>query len=306
MLTQRTLQNPIKAFGVGLHTGNPIILKILPAPTDTGIIFKRVDLDPVVEIKASAENVGDTSLSTCLTSGETRISTIEHLMSAIAGLGIDNAYVEVNGPEIPIMDGSAAPFVFLLESAGLLEQDQIKKFIRIKDTVKVSHDDAWAQVSPFDGFKVAFTIDFNHPAFDQTLQSSEINFSSVSYLSQVSRARTFGFVKDIEKLRKSNLALGGSVNNAVVIDDYKVINDDGVRFQDEFVKHKILDAIGDLYLLGHGLIGSFSAFKSGHHLNNMLLMELLNNEDAWEEVTIEDTSKSPIFYASPEPIVTEN
>ena len=241
-------------------------------------------------IKASLENVFDTRLSTSLSNSEVKISTVEHLLSALAGLGIDNALVELDGPEVPIMDGSARPFVFMIQSAGIKEQNSPKKFIKIKKNIRVEQDEKWAMIEPFDGFKVAFTIDFNHPAFDQTLQSSEINFSSVSYLSQVSRARTFGFVKDIEKLRKSNLALGGSVNNAVVIDDYKVINDEGVRFQDEFVKHKILDAIGDLYLLGHGLIGSFSAYKSGHHLNNMLLMELLNNQDAWEEVTIEDLS----------------
>ena len=305
MLKQRTLASQIKAAGIGLHTGKKISLHLKPAQSDSGIIFQRTDVNSR-PIKASLENVFDTRLSTSLSNSEVKISTVEHLLSALAGLGIDNALVELDGPEVPIMDGSARPFVFMIQSAGIKEQNSPKKFIKIKKNIRVEQDEKWAMIEPFDGFKVAFTIDFNHPAFDQTLQSSEINFSSVSYLSQVSRARTFGFVKDIEKLRKSNLALGGSVNNAVVIDDYKVINDEGVRFQDEFVKHKILDAIGDLYLLGHGLIGSFSAFKSGHHLNNMLLMELLSNEDAWEEVTIEDTSKSPIFDASPEPIVTEN
>ena len=305
MLKQRTLASQIKAAGIGLHTGKKISLHLKPAPSDSGIIFQRTDVNSR-PIKASLENVFDTRLSTSLSNSEVKISTVEHLLSALAGLGIDNALVELDGPEVPIMDGSARPFVFMIQSAGIKEQNSPKKFIKIKKNIRVEQDEKWAMIEPFDGFKVAFTIDFNHPAFDQTLQSSEINFSSVSYLSQVSRARTFGFVKDIEKLRKSNLALGGSVNNAVVIDDYKVINDEGVRFQDEFVKHKILDAIGDLYLLGHGLIGSFSAYKSGHHLNNMLLMELLNNRDAWEEVTIEDTSKSPIFYASPEPIVTES
>ena len=305
MLKQRTLASQIKAAGIGLHTGKKISLQLKPAPSDSGIIFQRTDVNSR-PIKASLENVFGTRLSTSLSNSEVKISTVEHLLSALAGLGIDNALVELDGPEVPIMDGSARPFVFMIQSAGIKEQNSPKKFIKIKKNIRVEQDEKWAMIEPFDGFKVAFTIDFNHPAFDQKLQSSEINFSSVSYLSQVSRARTFGFVKDIEKLRKSNLALGGSVNNAVVIDDYKVINDEGVRFQDEFVKHKILDAIGDLYLLGHGLIGSFSAYKSGHHLNNMLLMELLNNQDAWEEVTIEDTSKSPIFYASPEPIVTES
>ena len=273
MLKQRTLASQIKAAGIGLHTGKKISLHLKPAQSDSGIIFQRTDVNSR-PIKASLENVFDTRLSTSLSNSEVKISTVEHLLSALAGLGIDNALVELDGPEVPIMDGSARPFVFMIQSAGIKEQNSPKKFIKIKKNIRVEQDEKWAMIEPFDGFKVAFTIDFNHPAFDQTLQSSEINFSSVSYLSQVSRARTFGFVKDIEKLRKSNLALGGSVNNAVVIDDYKVINDEGVRFQDEFVKHKILDAIGDLYLLGHGLIGSFSAFKSGHHLNNLLLMEL--------------------------------
>jgi len=223
------------------------------------------------------------------------------LLSALAGLGIDNALIKLDGPEVPIMDGSARPFVFMIQSAGIQEQGDTKKFIKIKKAIEVRQDEKWAKIEPFEGFKVAFTIDFNHPAFSESSQSSEIDFSSVSYLSQVSRARTFGFSKDIELLRKNNLALGGSVNNAIVIDDYKVVNEEGVRFQDEFVKHKILDAIGDLYLLGHGLIGSFSAYKSGHHLNNLLLRELVNNQDAWEEVTIEDNEKSPIFYSTPEP-----
>ena len=213
--------------------------------------------------------------------------------------------VELDGPEVPIMDGSARPFVFMIQSAGIKEQTESKKFIKIKKTIEVKQDEKWAKIEPFDGFKVAFTIDFDHPAFSETSQSSEIDFSSVSYLSQVSRARTFGFTKDIELLRKNNLALGGSVSNAIVIDDYKVINEEGVRFQDEFVKHKILDAIGDLYLLGHGLMGSFSAYKSGHHLNNLLLRELVNNVDAWEEVTIENNDKSPIFYSTPEPAIAE-
>ena len=299
MLTQRTLQNPIKAFGVGLHTGNPIILKILPAPTDTGIIFKRVDLDPVVEIKASAENVGDTSLSTCLTSGETRISTIEHLMSAIAGLGIDNAYVEVNGPEIPIMDGSAAPFVFLLESAGLLEQDQIKKFIRIKDTVKVSHDDAWAQVSPFDGFKVDFTMLYDHPVHKDHATKASVNFNSTSFVREVSRARTFGFMSELETLNENNLALGASVKNTIAIGDDCIINEDGLRVENEMIKHKILDAIGDLYLLGHNLVGSFEGYKSGHKVNNALLRELIARPDTWEVKTYDDPVNSPIKYLEP-------
>ena len=304
MLKQRTLSSKISASGVGLHTGKKISLTINPGPVNSGIIFKRTDLDSA-PIKASLENVFDTRLSTSLSNDHIQISTVEHLLSALAGIGIDNAMVELDGPEVPIMDGSARPFVFMIQSAGIKEQTESKKFIKIKKTIEVKQDEKWAKIEPFDGFKVAFTIDFDHPAFSESSQSSEIDFSSVSYLSQVSRARTFGFTKDIELLRKNNLALGGSVNNAIVIDDYRVINEEGVRFQDEFVKHKILDAIGDLYLLGHGLMGSFSAYKSGHHLNNLLLRELVNNVDAWEEVTIENNDKSPIFYSTPEPAIAE-
>ena len=305
MLKQRTLSSKIKASGVGLHTGQKISLTLNPAPINAGIVFIRTDMKSG-QIKASLDNVHDTRLSTTLSNNIAKISTVEHLLSALAGLGIDNALIELDGPEVPIMDGSARPFVFMIQSAGIQEQNDTKKFIKIKKTIEVRQDEKWAKIEPFDGFKVAFTIDFNHPAFNKSSQSSEIDFSSVSYLSQVSRARTFGFAKDIELLRKNNLALGGSVNNAIVIDDYKVVNEEGVRFQDEFVKHKILDAIGDLYLLGHGLIGSFSAYKSGHHLNNLLLRELVNNEDAWEECTIEDNEKSPIFYSTPEPHIIQS
>ena len=304
MLKQRTLSSKIRASGVGLHTGKKISLTLKPAPSNSGIVFKRTDIESA-PIKASLENVFDTRLSTSLSNNEIKISTVEHLLSALAGIGIDNAIIELDGPEVPIMDGSARPFVFMIQSAGIQEQSAAKKFIKIKKTIEVKQDEKWAKIEPFDGFKVAFTIDFDHPAFSETSQSSEIDFSSVSYLSQVSRARTFGFAKDIELLRKNNLALGGSVNNAIVIDDYKVVNEEGVRFQDEFVKHKILDAIGDLYLLGHGLIGSFSAYKSGHHLNNLLLRELINNVHAWEEVTIQNDSESPIFYSTPEPVIAD-
>ena len=305
MIKQRTLSNKIRATGVGLHTGKKINLTLNPAPVNSGILFKRIDLEADI-IKASLNNVHDTRLSTTLSNDLVQISTVEHLLSALAGLGIDNSLVELDGPEVPIMDGSARPFVFMIQSAGIQEQNVPKKFIKIKKTIEVKQEEKWAKIEPFNGFKVAFTIDFNHPAFTKSTQSSEIDFSSVSYLSQVSRARTFGFAKDIEILRKNNLALGGSVNNAIVIDDYKVINDEGVRFQDEFVKHKILDAIGDLYLLGHGLIGSFSAFKSGHHLNNLLLRELTNNCDAWEEVTIKDDDNAPIFYSKPETLSVDS
>ena len=304
MLRQRTLSSKINASGVGLHTGKKVSLTLKPAEADAGITFIRTDIKSK-PIKASFDNVNDTRLQTSLSNNEVRISTVEHLLSALAGLGIDNALIELDGPEVPIMDGSARPFVFMIQSAGIKEQDAPKKFIKVTKPIEVRQNEKWARIEPFDGFKVAFTIDFNHPAFDNSSQSSEIDFSSVSYLSQVSRARTFGFVRDIENLRKNNLALGGSVNNAVVIDDYRVVNDEGVRFQDEFVKHKILDAIGDLYLLGHGLIGSFSAYKSGHHLNNLLLRELDNNQEAWEEVIIEDVSNSPILYTSPEPLLVD-
>ena len=304
MLRQRTLSSKINASGVGLHTGKKVSLTLMPADVDSGITFIRTDIQSN-PIKASFDNVNDTRLQTSLSNNEVRISTVEHLLSALAGLGIDNAVIQLDGPEVPIMDGSARPFVFMIQSAGIKEQNAPKKFIKVTKPIEVRQNEKWARIEPFDGFKVAFTIDFNHPAFDNSSQSSEIDFSSVSYLSQVSRARTFGFVRDIENLRKNNLALGGSVNNAVVIDDYRVVNDEGVRFQDEFVKHKILDAIGDLYLLGHGLIGSFSAYKSGHHLNNLLLRELDNNQEAWEEVIIEDVTKSPILYTSPEPLAID-
>tara|TARA_B100001287_G_scaffold46429_1_gene35484 strand:- start:272 stop:1186 length:915 start_codon:yes stop_codon:yes gene_type:complete len=304
MLRQRTLSSKINASGVGLHTGKKVSLTLMPADADSGITFIRTDIQSN-PIKASFDNVNDTRLQTSLSNNEVRISTVEHLLSALAGLGIDNAVIQLDGPEVPIMDGSARPFVFMIQSAGIKEQNAPKKFIKVTKPIEVRQNEKWARIEPFDGFKVAFTIDFNHPAFDNSSQSSEIDFSSVSYLSQVSRARTFGFVRDIENLRKNNLALGGSVNNAVVIDDYRVVNDEGVRFQDEFVKHKILDAIGDLYLLGHGLIGSFSAYKSGHHLNNLLLRELDNNQEAWEEVIIEDVTKSPILYTSPEPLAID-
>ena len=295
MLKQRTLSSSITATGVGLHTGKKINLRINPGQPDRGIVFIRTDMKGEF-IAASLKNVHDTRLSTTISNGNASVSTVEHLLSALAGLGIDNATIELDGPEVPIMDGSSRPFVFLIQSAGICEQNHPKKFIKITKDIEVIQNDKWAKIEPFDGFKVAFTIDFDHPSFPKESQTSTIDFSTISYLSQVSRARTFGFAKDIENLRKNNLALGGSVNNAIVIDDYKIINEDGLRYRDEFVKHKILDAIGDLYLLGHSLIGSFSAFKSGHHLNNLLLRELVNNESAWEQVIIEDEDKAPILF----------
>ena len=297
MINQRTLKNVIRATGVGLHTGKKICLTLRPAPVDTGIIFRRIDLDPVVELPARPEMVGDTRLSTALCEGDVSVSTIEHLMSAFAGLGVDNAYVELNASEVPIMDGSAGPFVFLVQSAGLTEQAKPKKFIRIKDVIRVEEDDKSAQFEPFDGFKVSFSIDFDHPIFNKSPQKAEIDFSSTSFVKEISRARTFGFMHEVEAMRERGLALGGSHNNAIVMDSYSILNKDGLRYEDEFVKHKILDAIGDLYLLGHPLIGLFSAHKSGHALNNKLLRELMKNEDAWEVVTFEDVEKAPIAFS---------
>ncbi len=299
MLAQRTLSNSIKAFGIGLHSGEPITLKLLPAPPDTGIIFRRVDLNPIVEIKARAENVGDTTMSTSLTWKDVKISTVEHLLSAMAGLGIDNAYVEVNAAEIPIMDGSAGPFVFLIQSAGLHEQDAPKKFIRIKEKVRVPYNDAWAQVSPFEGFKVAFTGVWDHPVHKQHGTKASINFNSTSFVKEVSRARTFGFMSDLEALKENDLALGASQKNAVAIGDEEILNEDGLRLENEMTKHKVLDAIGDLYLLGHNLVGSFEGYKSGHTVNNALLRELLARPETWEVITYDDPENSPITYLDP-------
>ena len=297
MIKQRTLKNAIRATGVGLHTGEKIYLTLRPAAVNTGIVFRRVDLDAPVEIKAHSENVGETRLSTTLVRGGVKISTVEHLLSAFAGLGIDNAYVDLSAPEVPIMDGSAGPFVFLIQSAGIVEQQVYKRFIRIKKTVIAENGDRWARFDPFEGFKVEFFIDFDHPLFNDINQHAVVDFSTTSYVKEVSRARTFGFLRDIDRLRDRNLALGGSLDNAVVVDDFRVLNDEGLRYDDEFVKHKILDAIGDLYLLGHSLIGSFSGYKSGHDLNNHLLRKLLLQTDAWEEITFEDEiTRSPISY----------
>ncbi len=299
MIKQRTLKNVIRATGVGLHTGEKIYLTLRPAPIDAGIIFRRVDIDPVVEIRARAENVGDTRLSTTLVQGDVRISTVEHLLSAMAGLGIDNAYIELTAAEVPIMDGSAGPFVFLLQSAGIHEQNAPKRFIRVKQSIVVRDGDKWARFDPFEGFKVSFSIDFDHPAFKDRAKEAVIDFSTTSFVKEISRARTFGFMRDIEALRAKNLALGGSMENAVVVDDYRVLNDDGLRYEDEFVKHKVLDAIGDLYLLGRSLIGAFSGHKSGHSLNNQLLRALLADESTWELVTFESDEPAPISFMQP-------
>lgn len=299
MIRQRTLKNVIRATGVGLHTGKKVYLTLRPAPVNNGIIFRRVDLEPAVEIPACPENVGDTRLSTTLTRGGVRISTVEHLLSALAGFGIDNAFIDLSADEVPIMDGSAGPFVFLIQSAGVVEQNQSKQFLRIKKRITAEDGDKWACFSPFDGFKVGFTIEFNHPVFDEHSCNAEIDFSTTSFVKEVSRARTFGFMRDVELLRQNNLALGGSLDNAVVVDDYRVLNEDGLRYEDECVKHKILDAIGDLYLLGHSLIGSFTGYKSGHELNNKLLKKLLETREAWELVSFEDEAELPISFIQP-------
>ncbi|BCD86878.1 UDP-3-O-acyl-N-acetylglucosamine deacetylase [Pseudomonas solani] len=299
MIKQRTLKNVIRATGVGLHSGEKVYLTLKPAPVDTGIVFCRTDLDPVVQIAAYAENVGETTMSTNLFNGDVKVGTVEHLLSAMAGLGIDNAYVELSAAEVPIMDGSAGPFVFLIQSAGLEEQDAAKRFIRIKREVSVQDGDKRATFVPFDGFKVTFEIDFDHPVVNGRTQKASVDFSSTTFVKEVSRARTFGFVRDLEFLRSHNLALGGSVENAIVVDEDSVLNEDGLRYEDEFVKHKILDAIGDLYLLGNSLIGEFRGYKSGHALNNRLLRALIADKDAWEVVTFEDAKTAPISYMRP-------
>ena len=299
MIKQRTLKNVIRATGVGLHTGEKVYLTLRPAAPDTGIVFRRVDLDSPVDIPAKAEFVGDTRLSTTLVKDSVRISTVEHLLSAFAGLGIDNAYVDVSAPEVPIMDGSAGPFVFLIQSAGVEEQNVAKRFIRIKKPIEVRDGDKIARFEPFNGFKVSFGIDFDHPAMSEERRNSVIDFSSTSFVKEVSRARTFGFLRDIEMLRANGLALGGSMDNAIVVDDFRVLNEDVLRYQDEFVRHKILDAIGDLYLLGHSLIGAFNGYKSGHALNNRLLKALISQPEAWEEVTFRDAERAPISYMKP-------
>ena len=293
MIRQRTLKTVIGATGVGLHTGEKVLLTLRPAPVGTGIIFRRVDLDPVIDIPASLENVCDTRLSTTLEHRGTRVSTVEHLMAAFAGLHIDNAVVELDSTEVPIMDGSAAVFVFLIQSAGIEMQSEAKRFIRIKNRIEVREGDKWARFEPYDGFRLSFSIDFDHPTMKSSAQHATVDLSETSFTKEVSRARTFGFLQDVEALREAGLARGGSLDNAIVLDDDRVINDDGLRYGDEFVKHKILDAIGDLYLLGYPLIGTFSAHKSGHGLNNGLLRELVEKTNCWETVTYDGSEPAP-------------
>ena len=299
MLRQRTLKTAIRATGVGLHTGEKVYMTLRPAAVNAGITFRRIDLDDPVDIKADARLVGETMLGTTLVQNGVKVATVEHLMSALAGLGIDNVTVDLSAPEVPIMDGSAGPFVFLLQSAGIEEQQAQKKFIRIKRRIRVEDDDKWAEFVPFNGFKVNFEVYFNHPVFNKLKQDASIDFSSTSFLKEVSRARTFCFLRDVEALRERNLTLGGSMDNAIVLDDYRILNEDGLRYSNEFVIHKILDAIGDIYLLGHCVIGEFSAYKSGHELNNKLLRALLDEESAWDEVSFSDPQQAPISYATP-------
>jgi len=302
MIRQRTPKKMIQATGVGLHSGEKVILSLRPAPINTGIVFRRLDLDPIVEIPASFRHVSETMLCTSLTKDGVKIATVEHLLSALAGLGIDNAYIDINANEIPIMDGSAAPFVFLIQSAGIQEQPAPKKFIRILSPVRVEHEGKWAQFLPFDGYRVSFTIDFKHPVFIDRPQKAIYDWSMTSYIKEICRARTFGFLSDYEKLREMDLAKGGSLNNAVVVDDYRILNEDGLRFEDEFVKHKILDAVGDLYLLGCGLIGAYEGYKSGHELNNQLLKALMQQEHAWEYTFLNEEEQQTSAFSLMTPV----
>jgi UDP-3-O-[3-hydroxymyristoyl] N-acetylglucosamine deacetylase len=299
MIRQRTLKNVIRATGVGLHTGEKVFLTLRPAAVNTGIVFRRIDLEPVVDVKAILDNVSSTRMSTTLERDGVRISTVEHLMSAFAGLGIDNVFVDLTAAEVPIMDGSAGPFVFLIESAGIEEQRAPKQFIRIKQSVEIRDGDKWAKFDPYDGFKVDLTIDFDHPVVQSSQQHASIDFSESSFIKDVSRARTFGFLDEVEALQEAGLARGGSLDNAIVMDAFHILNDDGLRYRDEFVKHKILDAVGDLYLLGHLLVGAFSAHKSGHSMNNGLLRRLLETESAWEYVSYDDIDSAPVRHLQP-------
>jgi len=304
MLKQRTIKQQVKTVGVGVHSGTKVDLILRPAPIDAGIVFTRIDLTPPVIFPALAMQVGDTRMASTLVNGAARISTVEHLLSACAGLGIDNIFIDVSAEEIPIMDGSASSFVYLLQQAGLHEQPAAKKFIRVLKPVEIREGqgktEKWARLEPFEGFKLQFFIEFNHPAVDGTTQTVEVDFAKVSYVQDVARARTFGFMQDVEMLRGIGLARGGSMENAIVMDEYRILNADGLRFEDEFVRHKILDAIGDLYLAGHPLLASYSAHKSGHGLNNQLLRALLAQPDAFEIVTFDDMNQVPSTYAEQE------
>ena len=293
MLKQRTLKTVIRASGVGLHGGVKVNMTLRPAAPNSGIVFRRTDLPEPVDIPATAFMVGDTRMCSCLEKAGVKVGTVEHLMSAFAGLGIDNAWVDLDAPEVPILDGSASPFVFLIQSAGIEEQNAAKKFIRVTRSVEVCDGDKWARFEPYDGYKLTFSIIFNHPAIDKSTQKSEIDFAEHSYVREVARARTFGFMQEVEYLRESGLALGGGLENAIVLDEFRVLNQDGLRYGDEFVKHKILDAVGDLYLLGHPLLAAYSSHKGGHALNNALARELLKQRESWELVTFEQAERAP-------------
>ena len=282
MIQQRSIKTSIRATGLGLHSGSKVLLTLRPAPPNTGIVFRRVDLSPCVEILAKPENVLETELATSLGKGEHRISTVEHLMSAFAGLGVDNCIVEVDHAEVPVMDGSAAPFVFLLQSAGVVDQGVAKRFIRVTKPVEVKMGDKWARVTPYQGFKLDFSIDFDHPAVRSTQQSLQFDFATASFVKEISRARTFGFMRDFELLREKGLARGASMENAIALDSDRVMNEEGLRYSDEFVRHKALDAIGDLYMMGHCMLAKVEAHKSGHHLNNLLAREVMQRTDCWE------------------------
>jgi UDP-3-O-[3-hydroxymyristoyl] N-acetylglucosamine deacetylase len=295
-LKQRTLKESVQATGIGLHSGAKVYMTLRPAPDNSGITFRRIDLNTPVDIPADALRVAETTLGTTLERQNTKVATVEHLLSALAGLGIDNAFVDLTAPEVPIMDGSAAPFVFLLQSAGIEEQHALKRFIRIRKAVEVEDGGKWARLEPYNGFKINFEIDFDHPVLKKHRQQASLDFSTTAFLKEISRARTFGFLTDIESLRERDLTLGGSIDNAVVMDEYRVLNEDGLRFRDEFVRHKILDAVGDLYLLGRCLVGEFTGYKSGHRLNNKLLRALLEQEDNYEEVVFNDMKSVPISY----------
>jgi UDP-3-O-[3-hydroxymyristoyl] N-acetylglucosamine deacetylase len=295
-LKQRTLKEPVRATGIGLHGGEKVYMTLRPAPANTGIVFRRLDLPEPVDIPAVALNVTETMLGTTVEHQGAKVGTVEHLLSAMAGLGIDNAFVELTAGEVPILDGSAAPFVFLLQSAGIEEQVAPKRFVRVLERIEVTEGDKWVRLTPYDGFRINVEIDFDHPALRKHRQSMTMEFSSTTFLKEVSRARTFGFLRDLETSRARERALGGSLDNAIVMDEYRVLNEDGLRYRDEFVRHKVLDAVGDLYLLGSCLIGEFSGFKSGHRLNNLVLRRLLEQPQAYEEVVFEDQRVSPVSY----------
>jgi UDP-3-O-[3-hydroxymyristoyl] N-acetylglucosamine deacetylase len=297
MLRQRTLKSIVSASGVGLHTGQKVRISLRPAPVDSGIVFRRVDLASPVDIPARADLVGDTRLASCLVRDGVKIHTVEHLMSALGGLGVDNAYVDLDAPEVPIMDGSASPFVLLVQQAGIVEQGAAKRFLKVTRRVEVRDADKWARLDPYDGYKLSFSIEFKHPVIERSTQSVEVDFSQTSYLKEIARARTFGFMHEVESLRENGLALGGGLDNAVVLDEYRVLNSEGLRFADEFIRHKLLDAIGDLYLLGKPLLGAFAAHKSGHALNNRLLRALLTERDALDTVSFERAEEAPAGVA---------